>query len=86
MKPQAFIIALSLIGLSFAKKPQIEYENLLSCKKVRIPKILPSGIRIIHEGGATSIPIEELPEDIRKDLGITLKGANAYRQTIFEEE
>jgi hypothetical protein len=41
-------------------------------KQVKITKILPNEIGVMHESGAAHIPIQELPEDIRIKLGCDL--------------
>lgn len=53
-----------------------------SYKSVRVRKIEPDGLRILHETGATKIPIEELSVEQRSKYGITAEGAAKYRQQV----
>lgn len=86
-----------LILLSFffgqAKNSQAEDDviqeiNTLTGKvylKVKITKILPNEIGIMHESGVARIPITEVPEELRIKLGCDLKSkikkaASAYDQ------
>ena len=56
------------------------YETLLDYENVIVRKIEKDGIRIIHKNGATKIPIEELPEEVREELGMSMEGVEEHRK------
>ena len=83
MKKQ--LLAILCLTLSLSAEPPTEYETLTltTGKKyegVTISKIEKGGIRIIHNGGARTIPIEDLPEGIRIELGMSMEGVKAHRE------
>jgi hypothetical protein len=55
-------------------------------KSVYIRRIDPDGIRIIHESGATKIPIEKLTNEQCAHYNLTSKGAAEYRKTLAKNE
>lgn len=58
--------------------PQLEFEKLLNYESVRVTKITPGGITIMHKSGMAKIPFAEIPEDIRKQLGLNAEDAEAF--------
>jgi hypothetical protein len=77
------LIVAGLVGISAAeveltetesKEIPKEFESLITTRgktynKVKVRDITPAGIRIFHEAGAATIPYQELPEEIQKQLG-----------------
>lgn len=51
---------------------------------VTIRSVEPDGLRIIHESGASKIPIEKLTEEQRAKYGLTLERAAQYRKRLAE--
>jgi hypothetical protein len=51
---------------------------------VTIRSVEPDGLRIIHESGASKIPIEKLTEEQRAKYGLTVEGAAQYRKRLAE--
>jgi hypothetical protein len=51
---------------------------------VTIRSLEPDGIRIMHESGASKIPIEKLSIEQRVKYGLTVEGAAEYRKQIAE--
>ena len=51
---------------------------------VTIRSVEPDGLRIIHESGASKIPIEKLTEEQRTKYGLTVDGAAQYRKQLAE--
>ena len=58
--------------------------EFLSYKSVRVRKVEPDGLTIIHESGSAKIPVERLTEDQRTRYGITVEGAAQYRKQLAE--
>lgn len=58
------------------------FDELLRFKKVIVRKFEPDGLRIRHEQGVCKVTFEELPEDVRQKYGMTLEGAQAYREKV----
>jgi hypothetical protein len=64
-----------------------KYENEVipefhSYKSVRVRKVEPDGLKIIHESGAAKIEIENLTAEQRLKYGITMEGAAQYRKQV----
>ena len=59
-----------------------KYEKLLNYEGVTVRKIEKDGIRIMHKDGAAKIPIEQLPEEVRKELGMSMDGVQEHRDKI----
>lgn len=53
---------------------------------VTIRSVEPDGLRIIHESGASKIPIEKLTEEQRTTYGLTVEGAAQYRKRAAEAQ
>lgn len=53
-------------------------------KSVIISLIEPDGLRIMHESGATKIPIEKLTDGQRLKYGLTMEGAAQYRKQVAD--
>lgn len=53
-------------------------------KAVTIRSVEPDGLRVIHESGASKIPIEKLTEEQQAKYGLTMEGAAQYRQHLAE--
>lgn len=54
-------------------------------EKVKITKVLPNEIGIMHESGTARIPITELPEDIRIKLGFDLGSKIKKIEAVYGE-
>jgi hypothetical protein len=80
------ITALLLSGFLLAAEDKIKFDTLLDYKNVTVTKVEPDGIRIMHESGAAKIPIEKIPEDIRKQLGMNEDAAKAHREVVRAQE
>lgn len=76
--------ALSVLLLSVhADEKILKYEKLLEYEGVSITRITPSSIRIIHSGGATTIPFDKLPQSVRENLGLTEEAAKKHRDKLM---
>ena len=86
MKIALILICTFYTMVSFASEEvkRMEYEALLKYKKVKIIKVFPSGIRIMHSSGITTVPIEELPDEVRQNLGLDEEKAKEYREKVKE--
>lgn len=92
MKSQACVLS---IGLALAvichaqENPGLQIGATIpefnGYKDVRIQKVEPDGIRIIHEFGAAKIPIESLSPSQKEALGLTGAGAEEYRRKQAEQ-
>lgn len=56
----------------------MEFEKLLGYESVKVTKITPGGITLMHKSGMAKIPFAEIPEDIRKQLGLNAEDAEAF--------
>ena len=56
--------------------------EMCESNSVTIQKVEPDGLRIIHESGASKIPIEKLTGEQRAKCGLTMEGATEYRKQI----
>lgn len=54
--------------------------DLEGYKNARLLKVEPDGIRIQHATGISKIPLEDLPAEMAKSLGLQKKSADAYRK------
>lgn len=80
---------LSLLILTIcsnAQEKKLKYEKLLKYEGVTITKITPTKISIIHKAGVTSIPIEDLPKEIRENLGMTSEKAEEQRDLMAKKK
>lgn len=56
--------------------------EFLSYKSVRVRKVDPDGLKIVHEFGVAKISIEQLSTKQRSKYGITTEGATQYRKQV----
>ena len=63
-----------------------KYDKLLDYEGVTVREVAKDKIRIMHNGGIASIPIEDLPAEIREELGMSLEGVAEHREKAAEEE
>ena len=63
-----------------------KYPELLQYKDVTIRKVEPDRIRIMHKTGFATIYIEELPPEVVKELGMTLKDVDGYREEVKQKK
>lgn len=74
-----------LTSLSAAEKPQ-EFDTIVTNKgktyhKVKVNKITPAGISILHEAGAATIPYENLSKELQEHFGgFDQEAAMKYKQ------
>lgn len=61
------------------------YPSLLSYANVIVEWVNKDGIHIKHKTGRCDIPIEQLPQEIRTELGMSLDGVAEYRQQVAEK-
>ena len=62
------LLAVGLVATSQAedeKIPELKTTSGKTYHDVRITKVTPSDISIMHESGATRIPLSDLPEDLK---------------------
>lgn len=78
------VIILLLNPFSHAQEKILSYEKLLNYEEVVISKVTPSKILIVHKKGAASIAIEDLPESVRGNLGMTPEKAKKHRKLLVE--
>lgn len=80
----AALLACSLTLCPAEEKP-IKYDKLLEYTNVTVTKVTPDSISIIHQNGTTRIPFEKLPEDVRRDLGMSDETVEAHRQKLEDD-
>jgi len=86
MKPIFTLLATTWFIGAVAAEELKKYDRLLDYENVTVRKVEKDGISIFHKNGAVKIPIEELPEDIRNELGMSMDGVEAYREKTAERE
>ena len=59
-----------------------KYDKLLDYEGVTVRKVEKGGIRIMHKSGFATIPIEDLPEEVREELGMSMEGVTEHREEI----
>lgn len=73
-------LMLAAILVAGAEEKPLHFDKLLKYEDVTVRKIEPDGIRIMHSGGMTKIPIESLPPEIVAQLGLNQADAAAHRE------
>lgn len=58
---------------------------MLDMEEVRIKEVKPNGIRVTHKWGGRFIPINEIPAEIKADLGMTKEKEEAFREQKKQE-
>jgi hypothetical protein len=53
--------------------------TLLELRDVRVMKVEPDGLRVMHSTGTAKVPFERLPDDLLAKYGITADGAKQHR-------
>jgi hypothetical protein len=74
----ASVLATLLVTQVFSEEKR--YETLLGYKNVVVKKVLKDGIRVMYSGGFVKIAIEDLPEEVREELGMSMEGVEDYRK------
>lgn len=74
----AFFVSTSLL---WSEPTNLEFDKLLNYESVRVTKITPAGITIMHKSGIARIPFADIPENIRKQLGLNADDAKAFSET-----
>jgi hypothetical protein len=72
------VLATLLVTQVFSEEKR--YETLLGYKNVVVKKVLKDGIRVMYSGGFVKIAIEDLPEEVREELGMSMEGVEDYRK------
>lgn len=85
MKNLTFIAVAAFISSSLGAEEN-KYDKLLSYEGVTVREVRKDGIRIMHNGGFATIPIENLPENVRKELGMSTDGVEEHRNKIALEK
>jgi hypothetical protein len=87
MKTRFTILLPLIVGLLSAKEPDEprKYPKLLDYTNVVITKISADSINIIHQDGATKIPFEKLPDEVRADLGLSKESVEKHREDAKNE-
>ncbi len=87
MKKRFTILLPLIVGLLSAKEPDEprKYPKLLDYTNVVITKVSGDSISIIHQDGATKIPFEKLPEEVRADLGLSRESVEKHREDAKNE-
>jgi len=87
------ILLIVVLGVSIAHSEEERKFDTLTTKSgrtytsVTVREKTKSGIKIFHEIGAATIPFEELPDDVAKDLGgFDEKAAKAEREAMAARE
>ncbi|MDB4458363.1 hypothetical protein N9133_03215 [Akkermansiaceae bacterium] len=71
---------ISILASAMLLAEDKKYETLLDYEDVTVRKIEKDGIRIMHKNGVTKIPIEELPQEVREELGMSMEGIEEHRK------
>ena len=61
------------------------FDKLLNYTDVTVTKINPDSISIRHDSGTRTVPFDELPDDARKKLGMTVEAVEGHRTAIADE-
>ncbi|MEY3896551.1 MAG: hypothetical protein RLZZ214_2071 [Verrucomicrobiota bacterium] len=85
---------LSLLTLGLAATSQAEDEKIPEIKTasgktyhdVRVTKVTPSEISIMHESGVSRVPLKDLPDDLKAKFGYDPAKAEANAKAIGEAE
>lgn len=80
MKMNKYLKIITVLLLS--QTLQADNTNLgefMGFSKVKIKEVEKDGIIITHSYGARKVPIEELPKDLVKKLGMSMEGVKEYR-------
>lgn len=54
--------------------------TMMELREVRVLKVEPDGIRVMHSMGMAKIPYESLPEELRAKYGISSSSAQKHRE------
>ena len=74
----ATVLAALFVAQVFSEEKR--YETLLGYKNVVVKKVWKDGIKIMHSGGFANVDIEDIPENVREDLGMSVEGLKDYRE------
>jgi hypothetical protein len=74
----ATVLAALFVAQVFSEEKR--YETLLGYKNVVVKKVWKDGIRIMHSGGFVNVDIEDISENVREDLGMSMEGLKDYRE------
>ena len=85
MKTQNYILIALLMCRSLCAEEK-KYEKLLNFEGVTVREVQKDSIRIMHKAGFTTIPIEDLPQDIREELGMSMDGVEEHRERAAAEQ
>lgn len=72
------VVLASVSRAEDGKIPQIKTASGKTYQDVRITKVTPSGISIIHESGVARIPLKDLPDDLKTKFGYDPSKAEAH--------
>ena len=87
-----FALSFLVLGLVSAtqaadeKIPELKTVSGKTFRDVRITKVTPTDVSIIHEGGAARIQMIDLPENLKAKLGYDPAKAEAHAKTTANEE
>jgi hypothetical protein len=68
--------------ISHLRAEEKKYEKLLDYEGVTVRQIEKDGIRIMHRDGVAKIPIEQLPDEVREELGMSMDGVEEHRSKV----
>ena len=83
------LLALGLAATTLAedeRTPEIKTAGGKTYHDVRVTKMTPSEISIMHESGVARIPLNALPEDLKIKFGYDQAKAEAHAKAIDEAE
>lgn len=65
------------VSVDCIDKEKLNYDKILNYENVKIIKVSAAGIRMIHSSGVATIPLLQIPSEVREDLKINYKNALA---------
>lgn len=85
MKKLKCVTILAILCSSLGAEEK-KYDKLLDYKEVIVRDVGKDGIRIMHSAGFATIPIESLPAEVKKDLGIAIEKEKVPAEAIQGEK
>jgi len=83
----ALSVGLAPVALAEDEKiPEIKTASGKTYQGVRITKVTPSEISIIHESGVARIPLKDLPEDLKTKFGYDPTKAEAHAAAVAQAD
>lgn len=89
LSPLLFILSIAAptVAADLLKLPELKTKSAKSFTNVTITQKLPDGIKIMHDSGMAKIEVEELPDELKAQLGGFDEAAlNTFRESQKNEQ